>query len=408
MKRIALVVIVLVGHRAHADNCAAGDTAGGSWATMLGEELDKCIADPEACKGEPPPRVDHGKFFTGDATLALISQARANDVLAGGEVRGDLETGFRAGPQLCASVDAVGANESRLVDRVTVAFPLGFSTVAMTGTESMAARPALDAKRLYLRRPYAEREFHVDAHFLTWRHVGGDSDTVFEVESTVRATSQDAFRAELQRERFTTYVMNRGGVHLELFPITVQTAYVRGYVGSVAPSSDLVRLDPFALEIVRDDLTIHAEGGYLYHDQPLCLGGCQPFAGKLEVAFPALAGRLDLAVERSADLAIDDTFTVENRASATYAMAYKHHTLRASGFAALTKTTAATAQLTGGGGAGIDVKLPAEVALSADVEVARSYYARLDGDPNPTPQLAGLGSVRLSRTFTVNPTAPRR
>jgi hypothetical protein len=79
---------------------------------------------------------------------------------------------------------------------------------------------------------------------------------------------------------------------------------------------------------------------------------------------------------------------------------------RAGAFAALTHTSAEPRpQLTGGGSAGLDVALPEQVKLALDVEVARSYYARLDGDPTPTPQLAGLGTIQLTRHFNVNPTA---
>ena len=49
--------------------------------------------------------------------------------------------------------------------------------------------------------------------------------------------------------------------------------------------------------------------------------------------------------------------------------------------------------------------LPEAVRLALDVEVARSYYARLDGDPAPTPELAGQGTIKLERRFTYNPTA---
>ena len=72
----------------------------------------------------------------------------------------------------------------------------------------------------------------------------------------------------------------------------------------------------------------------------------------------------------------------------------------------MTRTTAdASPQLTGGGSAGMDVDLPQKLKLALDVEVARSYYARLDSDPEPRPELAGTGTVRLTRHFTVNPTA---
>jgi hypothetical protein len=109
-----------------------------------------------------------------------------------------------------------------------------------------------------------------------------------------------------------------------------------------------------------------------------------------------------MRVERAAYLAMDDTITIENRVTAGY-----HDGMwRAGAFAALTHTsTDPKPQVTGGGSAGVDVALPEELKLALDIEVARSYYARLDGDPGPTPQLAGIGTVQLTRKFNVNPTA---
>jgi hypothetical protein len=99
---------------------------------------------------------------------------------------------------------------------------------------------------------------------------------------------------------------------------------------------------------------------------------------------------------------MDDSITVEDRVDAGF-----HEGMwRAAAFAALTHTsTEPKPQLTGGGSAGVDVSLPEQLKLALDVEVARSYYARLDADPEPRPELAGVGTVRLTRHFTVNPTA---
>jgi len=95
---------------------------------------------------------------------------------------------------------------------------------------------------------------------------------------------------------------------------------------------------------------------------------------------------------------------VEDRLSANVVRAWSHHALRASAFAASTRTTAAPhAQLTGGSAVGLDLALPEKLTLAVDVEVARSYYARLDGAAAGTPELAGQGTVKLERAFTVLP-----
>ena len=110
----------------------------------------------------------------------------------------------------------------------------------------------------------------------------------------------------------------------------------------------------------------------------------------------------EILAERTAHLAMDEVITIEDRLSAGF-----HDGMwRAGAFAARTRTTAnTTSELTGGGSAGLDLSLPEKLQLALDVEVARSYYARLDADPEPRPELAGTGTVRLTRHFTVNPTA---
>jgi hypothetical protein len=187
------------------------------------------------------------------------------------------------------------------------------------------------------------------------------------------------------------------GSHLEVLPITIATMYPHGPGTDAAPlpiSSELTRVDAVDLSSRHGDLTYDVAVGALFASHPIHL----PVAGSLGIAVGPWSAR----VERSAYLAMDNSLTIEDRISG----AYRDGRWRAGAFAALTHASdEPRAQVTGGGSAGLDVALPEEVKLAVDVEVARSYYARLDGDPRPTPELAELGTVRLERHFTVNPTA---
>jgi hypothetical protein len=166
-------------------------------------------------------------------------------------------------------------------------------------------------------------------------------------------------------------------------------------VDLIPATSWLAEIEALELTHRFGDTTVELSGGYLTASVPL---HTTPIAAAAAVAW----GPWSLRAERTAHLAMDEVITIEDRLSAGY-----HEGMwRAGAFAAATRTTADTnPQLTGGGSAGLDLSLPEKLQLALDVEVARSYYARLDSDPEPRPELAGTGSVRLTRHFTVNPTA---
>jgi hypothetical protein len=397
--RLLALALVLASPLAQADDCDLLDPAPGTGATQIAQTFDACVADPVNCKPAvaPPSRERHGFLAGGDATLGTLNQAQSDgEVLSAGELAAKGRVGWRSGPQACGSTDLIAGTQTRGDTAFHVVFPWPFFETGMLGFEQQwQLRPRLDASRIYLRRLYSSTQVQAGIAPVAWAHADGGNAAVLAFRVNDMQRDQDRTGATLETVRLSAYESNHPTSHLEVLPVTWTTMYPHGIgpTGGEA-SSEMARVDAVALTHRGGAVTIDAAGGGLFASRPIAV----PLAGLLGVAWGPWSAR----VERDAFLAMDDSITIEDRITAGY-----HDGMwRAGAFAALTHTSAdAKPQVTGGGSAGVDVDLPEELKLAVDVEVARSYYARLDGDPSPTPQLAGLGTVKLERHFNVNPTA---
>jgi hypothetical protein len=118
--------------------------------------------------------------------------------------------------------------------------------------------------------------------------------------------------------------------------------------------------------------------------------------------------RWQVRADRTAFLAIDDVVTIEDRLTAGYQRPRGRHTLRATGFAAATRTSplaptieppSGAVTATGGVALALDLALPQGVTMTTELEVARSFYARLDGSVTPIAEPAARLGVVLARRF---------
>jgi len=401
---LAAGLVVVLAVPAQADDCDLLDPAPGTGATQIAMGLDQCVADPVTCKPAvaQPTRERHGFLAGGQATLGTLGQALSDgETLSAGQLVANGRVGWRSGLQACGSTDVIAGTQTRGDTAFHIVFPWPFFETAELGFEQQwQLRPRLDASRIYLRGLYSSTAFQGGMAPVVWAHQDGGAGAVLPFRFSDLQRDQVRSWATLETIQFSAYESTHpDGRRLEVLPITIQTMYPLG-LGNInqdpppLSSSELARVDAVALTRHVNGVTIEADGGALFASRPIAL----PVAGTLGVAW----GPWSVRAQRSAFLAMDDSITIENRVTAGY-----HEGMwRAGAFTALTHTsTDSHPQVTGGGSAGVDVALPEQVKLALDVEVARSYYARLDNDPEPRPELAEVGTVKLERHFTVNPTA---
>ena len=405
MRTLLVVGLVLAAAPVFADDCDFTDAAGATGATQLAEQMAEAIATSD-CTGNacppvppPPPRSRHGSFAGGETTLGTLGEARTDgEALSAGELAAKGQAGWRGGLRACGSTDIVAGTTSRGDSAFRVAFPWPFfEALSFGGEQKWQLRPRLDDDRLYLRRPYSSTELQIGIGTVTWAHTDGGTAAVFPARMTLLQRDQARSGAVYRTWHLALYESTHADHRIELVPVTMESMYPHGIGTDQDPtpaSSWVDRVDAIDLQDRVGDVSFELTAGYLFADRPLAM----PFAASAAAAW----GPWSLRAERTAHLAMDQSITVDNRLAA----AFHDGRWRAGAFVALTPTSGAPIpQVTGGGSAGVDVALPEAVKLALDVEVARSYYARLDGDPAPTPELAGEGTIRLERRFTYNPTA---
>jgi hypothetical protein len=348
--------------------------------------------------------------------VGWISDARGakDDSVAttGGELTARGQAGWHSGFQLCGHTDTVAGTYPHATNGFGIVFPHGFMAVALAGEQEWQLRPRLDAQRVWLRRIYTSNTANVGTALVLWSIDPQTTAAVGPFRFDLRSTSQDNFRSVYRTFHFAAFELHKPDRSVSVIPVDIEAEYPDG-IGTdqnpTPPSSYLARLGTVDLDWpIGDDVRLSGALAGVFSSDPLTCATCLPVTGKLMASWSDGAGTWTAGAERSMHLAMDDTITIEDRASAAYARPMEHVTARAAAFAALTRTTADTRSVpTGGVSAGLDVRLPERVALSLDGELARSYYARLDGDPTPRPELAGVGTVRLHRDFVFNPTARR-
>ena len=415
-----LVAILLISTNARADDCDITDAAGGTASTWVAEALDRCMADPscatmhEAPQTDPvkivvPPREPHGFYLGLDGTAGLVSRLSSYDAAGGGHVLANADAGWHRGIHACNKLDVVAGNESTAVERFAVVWPFFFMAGGLATETDWQVRPKLDAGRLWLRRPYAMNAITASMAVTEWRLDDGGTATVFPVRYTIRTASQDQFHSVYGDWRMSIYEHNDGDTHVAVIPMELEAKYPNGLgtdVNPATPSATLTTLGVANVETTVDGIHWGAAfgGAFAWGTADQICHGCTPIVGKLSAGVPVEGGTLTTAVERSAHMAMDDVITVEDRVSADFKRDSQHHTVRAAAFAALTRTSARDKpQVTGGSSVGLDLKLPEKIVAAFDLAVARSYYAQLDGDVTPTPQLAGLGTMSLERRFNFTP-----
>ena len=383
------------------------DAASATGATQLAEEIARETAQlasdctGNACPPVPPlpSRERHGPFAGGEATLGTLGEARSDgEALSAGELAARGQAGWRGGIRACGRTDVVAGTTSRGDSAFHVAFPWPFfEALSIGGEQKWQLRPRLDDSRIYLRRLYSSTEMQFGVGVVTWAHADGGTATVFPARFTVLAQDQQATGAVFRTWHLALYESTHADHHIELAPVTMEAMYPHGIGTDQDPTPAAAWLDcvdAIDLEDRVGEVSLELTAGYLFADRPLV----SPFAASAAAAW----GPWSLRAERTAHLAMDQSITVDNRLAAGF-----HDGMwRAGAFVALTHTSAAPVpQLTGGGSAGVDVALPEAVKLALDVEVARSYYARLDGDPAPTP--SSPARARSSSSAASRTTRPR-
>ena len=384
--RALALASLLVATTARADDCDFTDAAGGSWISV---PLEHSYSTP----------LPRGRFLQGEAAVGTLAEGRTSgDSNAAGELAAKGQAGWHRGLQVCGSTHLVEGREKRGDSSFHVVFPHMMMAVSLGGEQQWQLRPALDASRIYLRRLYSATTMQVGTALAVWRSPDAGTAAVLPFRFDLRTQDQDTTGAVFRTWRVAAYESTHSDRRTEIVPISIEAMYPDG-IGTdqapLPPSSYLTRVDLATIQRRYGAVSLELSGGALFSS--VDLPGV-PVAAEVGIGWRSFS----LRAGHTAHLAMDDVVTVEDRLAAGF-----HDGMwRAAAFIAATRTSAdAKPALTGGGSAGMDLSLPEKVKLAVDVEVARSYYARLDGDPSPTPELAGIGTVRLERHFNVNPTA---
>ena len=397
MRAIVVGLVLISATAARAGDCDLADVAGGSWSTLAATEFDRCAADPVACQAQVPPRATSGAFATGEANVATVAEARTGtDAVAGGELTASGRAGWHHAFEVCGHTDTVAARDGRGEWSLGLAWPHGFAPLEIAFDRQWELRPALDASRVWLRRTYTIDALDVDYAIAGWRDVDGTHRSALPFRFSVSGQEQDTTRARFETWWFALYESRRGDESLAVMPVSVELMYGNGVgpdAAPIPPTSWLAQVD--ALDLVHrfGAVMVDVAGGYVAASSPL---PGAPVAARARATW----GVWSVRAARSAQLAMDQVMVVEDRLSADL----HDGRWRASAFVADTRTSATPDRaLTGGGGAGVDLALPEKIQLALDVGMARSYYARLDGDVAPRPELAETGTVRLERHFNYVP-----
>ena len=269
----------------------------------------------------------------------------------------------------------------------------------------------LSSRRQWLRRAYARSWFHVGTAFGgVWRQDDGGTGALFPMRIGIRDAMQEARTSVSRTWDGSAFEQRSERRDLEVIRYTTETFYPDGIPPEMPdgverrPSTWVARIDPVAIRQRFGELDVDAAAGWILTSRDVDCAGCQPVGGALGVGWRDRGDHPDLwqlRAERTAYLAIDDRIAVEDRTSLHHRRERERLTLRFDAFAAVTRTdpVEAGAEITGGAAAGVDVPLRGGFDLTVDVELARSYYARLDGDPAPVPEPAARVAAALQRPF---------
>ena len=430
--------------RADDDDCPMDFTraASGSWSTKVAELIDACLADPACAAGTsspqteeallhpPPSRGPRGAFARGGAVLG----ARARGLVSGGPTAGDAhlrvgargEVGWHRGLRACGRTDVDVGERTQGVTALGVAFPHGFWSIGLGFEQDWQVQPALSSPRRWLRRAYTSNRAELGFAVATWSHRDGGASSVVPIRVAGMWRGQSDAMTEtrfLQHMRGAMYERVDGGERLEVLPWSVETSELATPRDPATPAE--VAIDPTRpaplpsrylaqvglLSMVRDladGTRLDVAAAMLFTSKPLACRGCQRFSGSLGVDVPRGRDRWQLRVDRSAFLAIDEVVTVEDRITAGYQRPRGRHTVRATGFAAATRTSALAPTATppspdpvatGGVSLALDLDLGLGVTMTTELEVARSFYAHLDGSLAPVAEPAARLGLVLARHF---------
>lgn len=405
--------------------------AGGTWSTRIAEVVDACADDPACTAGQvdadspqllwpPATRSPRGRFAIGDATLG----ARARGLYAGGPAEGEAHAllvaggraGWHRGLQVCGktAIDAGPHTSGRT--GLGLAFPHAFWSVSIGFEQDWQVQPALSAPRQWLRRAYTQNRAAFSFQVATWRGKDGAVSSVLPMR--MGATWQDQRDAVGAEPRMLENLSGAAFERLDergtlrVLPWSSDAVYemidMPGPPDPSAPpppaTSWLGTLGVLAIDrTLADGVRLELDGGYVWSSERLRCRGCAPFAGVLGLTVPRGDDRWSVRATRAAYLAFDDVVTIEDRLTAGWTRSGRRHALRATAFAAATRTSAAgpdlDVEVTGGGAVAVDLGLPQGLTMTTELEVARSFYAHLDGTLAPQAEPAARLGLVVSRHF---------
>ena len=416
--------------------------AGGSWSTWVAEAIDACLADPACAAGGGPTtdaqmaalmrpahtRSPTGAFARGGATLG----GRARALRAGGPMARDAhlqlaasgQAGWYRGVRVCGRTAVDVGARTQGSSGAGIVFPHGFWAVALGFEQDWQVQPSLAAPRRWLRRAYTSNRGSFGFAVATWRGRDGASSSVIpmRVELSWRGQAEAMASPKLLKTMSgAAYERVDGDDRLMVVPWQVTSTERIDPPDPATPAAvaiDPTRPSPLppghwlarlgAVGLVRDladGTRLDLAADLVLSPRPIDCRGCQRFAGALGIDVPRGRDRWQLRVDRAPFLAIDDVVTFEDRITAGYQRPRARHTLRATGFAAATRiartplvtTTDVTA--TGGVALALDLDVGAGLTMTTELEVARSFYARLDGSVTPVAEPAARLGVVVARKF---------
>lgn len=426
--------------------------AGGTWSTLIAEEIDACFADP-VCRAaamappDPDARPEHnprtsypgimppardtrgprGAFARGMVRLGSGGRAYlgGDHDVAEGHLLLDAggQAGWHRGPRICAKTTAELGTATNSRTAFGIVTPQGFWSVALGIEQDLQVRPRLSDARIWLSRPYTVTRVRGGGALATWRRADGGTSAVTPLRVTA-AQREHIGDVEVPSAERTLHKTLGGSLfedvrarwRTEVIPWKVEAVYAGRLLGQEArppgrpPVGQPAKIWLGHLGLVSLAHTFE-EGARIELDARVVFGtrlacvSCQPYEGT--IAFELPSGDADtwgLRVERQALLTIDEVVAIEDRVTFAHERRQEgRYAARISGFAAATRTTqmaTADPDLTGGAQLSLEVSLKAGITLTAEIELARSFYANVDGPSAPVPKPAALIGLGLHWTMS--------
>ena len=355
---------------------------------------------------------------THEAQAAVGGSVEAESIVRYATITGGSSSSFAHGTasaMLRAGTDGPGLTFRQEAH----ARPYAFEAVQIELADRLAldVAPKLSDRPDRWRRRYTDAGFDFDVIGAQWlgAHVGVqfircangfDVETQHDGGATARRAIETADWAPLSITR-----RRDGEETARLDPIVMEGHAIGGAHSGVVLTTFYPRITGIPLGIGHLDLAFgHAETGWTQTSVNGQVVSTITSAQLPALRVPAARARLTTAlgrfaaaasVERGMYLSMDAALVVEERATATLATTIDGANVTASGFAAhsviWTSKTASTEHVTGGGALALDLGLADRWRLAGQAELARTFYASLDGDRVPRVDTALRFDVGLHR-----------